>query len=292
MQRSAFLVSALSFAALPQIARAQPALKGLLEPAIAEIPGIVGIYARTMADGPPLIAYNANRSFPSASTIKMLIMLTAFRHAERNPRVMQERITYRSEELIGGSDFLAGQPDGTSFTVHELIIPMIQQSDNTASNLLITHFGFAAINAATRSAGLYNTGLRRHFMDFAAIGHHMDNRTTPADMARLLYEIERGAREEIRTVASPISCRRMIDIMLGQTDRDTIPAGVPHGVPVANKTGELSYSRSDVAIVEPFGDSPYVLAVYTSRLDAPGEAYSGIARISHLIYGRVAGTDL
>ncbi len=120
----------------------------------------------------------------------------------------------------------------------------------------------------------------------------MDNRTTPADMAHLLFELERGTREEIATVASPKSCRRMIDIMLGQTDRDTIPRGVPRGTPVANKTGELSRSRSDVAIVDPFGDSPYVLAVYTSGLDAPGEAYDGIAQISRLVYGRVAGTDL
>ena len=277
---------------MPRFAQARPALHDRLARAIAQIPGTVGIYARTMAEGPPLVAYNANLSFPSASTIKMLIMLTAFRHAERNPRLMRQVIAYNSEQLIGGSDFMSHQADGARFTVHELIVPMIQQSDNTASNLLITHFGFAAINEATRAAGLYNTNLRRHFMDFAAIGHHMDNRTTPADMARLLYEIERGTREGIRTVASPMSCRRMIDIMLGQTDKDTIPAGVPSGVAVANKTGELSNSRSDVAIVDPFGDSPFVLTVYTSGLDSPNEAYGGIARISSAIYGRVAGTDL
>jgi beta-lactamase class A len=84
----------------------------------------------------------------------------------------------------------------------------------------------------------------------------------------------------------------MIDVMLGQTDRDTIPRGVPSGVPVANKTGELSRSRSDVAIVDPYGNSPYVLAVYTNGLDGPGEAYDGIAQISKIVYGRIAGTDL
>ena len=292
MKRSLFLGGLLSAAALPHFARAQTTLEELLRPAIASIPGTVGIYARTMADGPPLVAYYAARSFPSASTIKMLIMLTAFKAAEHDPGVMHERITYRSEELIGGSDFLATQPDGAQFTVHELIVPMIQVSDNTASNLLITHFGFDAINAAIRHAGLRNTHLRRHFMDFAAIGMHMDNRTTPADMAHLLFELERGVREGFSTVAGPISCRQMIGIMLGQTDRDTIPAGLPAHVAVANKTGELSRSRSDVAIVDPYGDSPYVLAVYTNGLDGPAEAYSGIANISRVIYGRVAGTDL
>jgi beta-lactamase class A len=84
----------------------------------------------------------------------------------------------------------------------------------------------------------------------------------------------------------------MIDIMLGQTDRDTIPRGVPQGVPVANKTGELSRSRSDVAIVDPYGNSPYVIAVYTNGLGGPAQAYDGIAQISKIVYGQVAGSDL
>ncbi len=292
MKRSAFFLGSLASCALPLVARSQEPLDALLRPAIERIPGSVGIYAHTMAFGAPLASYNARVSFPSASTIKMLIMLTAFKAAERNPAVMREHITFHASDLIGGSDFMANASGGERFTVAELIVPMIQLSDNTASNLLITHFGFDRINAVTRHAGLHDTHLKRHFLDTSAILHHMDNRTTPADMAHLLFELERSVREEIPTVASPESSRRMIGIMLGQTDRDTIPRGVPHGTPVANKTGELSRSRSDVAIVDPYGDSPYVIAVYTSGLDSPGEAYDGIAEISRIVYGRVAGTDL
>jgi beta-lactamase class A len=292
MKRSAFLYGSLAALSLPLTARAQLPIDEAIRPAVRSIPGSVGAYARTMAYGPPLLSYNANVSFPSASTIKMLIMLTAFKAAEHDPSVMREHITFRSEDLIGGSEFLQYARNGQRFTVAELIVPMIQLSDNTASNLLITHFGFARINAATRAAGLRHTQLKRHFLDTAAIIKHMDNRTTPADMAHLLFQLERGVREAIPTVASPLSCRRMIDIMLGQTDHDTIPRGVPHGVPVANKTGELSRSRSDVAIVDPYGDSPYVIAVYTNGLDGPAQAYDGIAQISSIVYHRVAGTNL
>jgi beta-lactamase class A len=291
VKRSAFLSGSLALAA-GSVARAQGSLEDALAPIIAGIPGSVGLHAHTMAFGPPVAAYNDTVSFPSASTIKVPIMLTAFKAAEHDPGVMRERIVFHSDELIGGSDFLQNASDGQAFTVAELMRPMIQQSDNTASNLLITHFGFAQINAVIRDAGMKNTQLKRHFLDFAAIGHHMDNRTTPEDMGHLLFEIEHAVREEIRTVASPESCRRMIGIMLGQTDRDTIPRGLPSGVAVANKTGELSRSRSDVAIVDPYGNSPYVLAVYTNGLDSPQEAYDGIARISRVIYGRIANTYL
>ncbi|MFN2448811.1 MAG: serine hydrolase [Candidatus Baltobacteraceae bacterium] len=291
MRRSHFIGGILAAAALPLPARAQT-LESLLEPAIASIPGNVGVCARTMTNGRALYAYNAHVSFPSASTIKMLIMLTAFHMAERDPAAMSARIAYSTSDLIGGSEFMSRQGDGSVFTVRELIVPMIQVSDNTASNLLITHFGFELINAVIRRAGLTQTHLKRHFLDTSAVLNHMDNRTTPADMALLLHEIERAVREGLSTVATPSSCRKMIRIMLGQTDRDTIPRLLPRGTAVANKTGELSRSRSDVAIVDPFGDSPYVLAVYTNGLDSPGAAYDGIARISRIIYRTVAASDL
>jgi len=274
VKRSGFIAAGAAAACWPRPAAAQ-SFDSLLHEAIGRIPATVGVYAHTMADGPPLVAYNAGVSFPSASTIKMLIMLTAFRQAEGDASVM------RREVLGSGGRTLNG-----------LILPMIQVSDNAAANLLITHFGFDAINATARHVGMRHTALRRHFLDTAAILRHHDNRTTPQDMAHLLFEIERGTREGIRTVASPATCRSMIQVMLGQTDRDKIPAGVPRGVPVANKTGELTGTRADVAIVDPFGLSPYVLAVYTEELhDWSGGAY-GIANISRLVYNRLAGTML
>jgi beta-lactamase class A len=291
VKRVAFVAGVGAAALWPRRASAQ-SFDDLLRAAIDRIPATVGVYARSMAPGAPIAAYNAALSFPSASTIKVLIMLTAFRQAESDPSVMHQIITFSSSDYIGGSDFMAHASNGERFTVHELIVPMIQVSDNTAANILMTHFGFAAINATAQHAGMKHTALRRHFLDTPAILKHNDNRTTPQDMANLLYQIERGTREGIRTVASPESCRAMIQIMLGQTDRDKIPAGVPHGIAVANKTGELTGTRADIAIVDPFGNSPYVLAVYTMNLnDWNGGAY-GIANISRIVYNHIAGSML
>lgn len=290
MKRARFCGGLLAAAALP--GSASGAELSPVQATIEKIPGIVGVFARTMAGGAPLFSYNADLDFPSASTIKLVIMLAAFDAAARYPGAMSQRIRYRAGERIGGSDFLAGQRDGSYFTVAQLLEPMIQVSDNTASNLLITHFGFDEINRVARHAGMRQTHLRRHFLDAAAIVHHHDNRTTPRDMAHLLFQIERGAREGLPTVASPSACRRMIRILLGQTDRDKIPAGLPRAVACANKTGEVDGVRNDVAIVEPFGDSPYVLSVFTKQLNDYARGSRGIAHISRQIYGAVAGSQL
>ena len=290
MDRRSFALSSLAAILWPRIVRAQN-VDERLRFSIARIPGAVGISLRTMSPGPPLYSYNARESFPAASTIKMLIMLTAFHAEEHRPGTLQERVVIHGSDLVGGSPFLASAGAGRTYRVGQLLAPMIQLSDNSASNALISHFGFERINASAQRAGLRHTRLRRHFLDYSAIVLHHENVTTAADMASLLYEIERGSRESLTTVATPQSCTRMIKIMLGQTDRDKIPAGLPRGVPVANKTGEVDGVRNDVAIVDPFGDSPFVLTVLTKYVTNYGQAIRGINAISNAAYRSVVNTN-
>ena len=252
------------------------------------MPGRIGVYARTMASGPPIVAYDAFEYFPTASTIKVLIMTTAYAMAEVRPDTLAAQIVFHSNELIGGSDFMTQARDGQRFTVRELIVPMIQLSDNTAANLLVGYLGITNINAVGRRAGMDRTHLARKFMDFAAIAHHNDNISTPADMARLLYLIEHGAREGVPTIVSPQHCRDMVGIMLGQTDRDGIPAALPSGTHVANKTGELEGTRNDIAIVEPYGDSPFILAIMTADAYDLSADYAAIHAITRATYAVAA----
>jgi beta-lactamase class A len=289
VNRRAFLAVSSAFAALPRFALASSFEH--VESIAHEVPGVVGAYCRTLADEPPVFAFNDGVVFPTASTIKTLIMTTAYVEEERNPGTLAHRITTHRSDLIGGSDFMATQPDGARLSVHQLIVPMITLSDNTASNYLISYFGMPKINAVGASLGMTRTHLERHFLDFAAMVHHNDNTTTPDDMSKLLFAIASGAREGTATVCSPEHCKSMIHIMLGQTDRDKIPAGLPPGVPVAHKTGELDGSRSDIAIVEPFGDSPYILILYSKWLTEYAPVYDAFHRIARLSYQMVNKTD-
>jgi beta-lactamase class A len=232
--------------------------------AIDAIQGQVGVYARTMGNGPPVFAYNSDATLDTPVAI-------------------------HGPDLAVGTDVFVDAIPGSRYPLITLIKAMIRQSDNAASNALITYFGFSEINAVAQSAGMESTHLRRHFLDYAAIVAHNENTTTPHDIGTLLYRIERGSREGIRTVASPADCRHMIDIMLGQEDRTKIPAGLPPGIPIANKTGEITGVRNDGAIVDPFGDSPYVLVVLTNNLADEGDGTAGIRRIATRINQLIAG---
>ncbi len=293
MKRSGFIgtaMAAAAVAALPKGARGQE-LEQQIQDVLAQGDGTFGVFARTMATGPALYAINAYERFPCASTIKVLVMTTAFYAQERAPGALRERIRFDRALLIGGSDYMQNVRDGERLSVADLIRPMILYSDNTAANMLMSHFGMELINAVGVAAGMLDTHLARLFIDVPWKVHDL-NVTTPYDMATLLYQIEYGAREGVPTIVQPQHCRRMIRLMLLQHDRDKIPAGLPSGTPVADKDGELDGTRNDVGIVEPFGDSPFVLSIFTKGVGDYAGCLRAIHRVARLTYDSVAGSDL
>lgn len=294
MRRAQFIGAALAASGatlVPWRGRAQ-SLENRVEDLVASADGTFGVFARTMAPGPALYAVNAYDSFPCASTIKVLVMTTAFYEEERKPGVLRERITFDRSALIGGSDVMQNVPDGRRMRVEDLIVPMILVSDNTAANMLIEHFGVDLINSVGVQAGMLGTHLARPFIDTPYPVAHELNVTTPYDMGTLLYQLEYGAREAVTTIVSPEHCRRMIGLMLRQQDRDKIPAGIPRGVPVADKDGEITGTRNDAGIVAPFGDSPFVLSIYTKGVTDYDGALTTIRRIARATYESIAGSDL
>jgi beta-lactamase class A len=275
-----FLASAASAILAPRVAYAG-SLEAAIKSAAAASTGVVGVYARRLGSS-DAFAYDAEERFPSASTIKLVIFTSLYQLADVRPGLLERKLTLHLEDFVGGSEVMDSYNPGDRVTVSKLARAMIQQSDNTASNVLITFLGFDRINRTAAVAGMERTQLRHHFMDYSAVVPN-HNVTTARDMATLLYQIEYGAREALPTVASPQSCRAMIDILLGQEDRDKIARGLPRGVPLANKTGEIDGVRNDVAIVDPYGDSPYVLAVLTKDLADFSEGNIAIRRIARAV---------
>ncbi len=284
MKRYAFLAgTAAAFAGTPRFAHAS-VLQSRIERLASASSGVVGVYARRMDHSVP-IAYNANVIFPSASVIKLAIFVSLFQYAEASPGVFAQTIRLQVADFVPGSEILDRYNPGSTISIDRLARAMIQESDNTASNVLIDFLGFERIMRTVHRAGLHHTQLKRHFQDRNAIAHHSENLTTAHDMGLLLYNIERGAHEALHTVASPKSCRRMIDILLRQEDHDKIARGLPKGMPLANKTGEIDGVRNDIGIVDPYGDSPYVISVLTKELADFSLGNIAIRNIAKAVHG-------
>jgi beta-lactamase class A len=283
MQRLTFLAT-LAAAPLPRaVVRMVPPVD--VRPLVARFPGIVGVYARALSPDVPLVGVRAAEPFAAASVVKLAIMLTVYQAYDAGTAAPTDRVKLRDPDIIGGSPVLSEAQPGEVHTLRTLVEAMIRESDNTAANTLITAFGFATINATILGAGMTGTHLQRHFADVVPAWRHNLNVTTPRDIGTLLFALLRGAHEAVDTVARSASCRAMIDVLLGQEYRDMIPAGIRRGVRIANKTGELDGVRNDAAIVDPFGDTPYVLVVLSRDDDGDAGVRTAIAEIAHRVDG-------
>ncbi len=281
LDRPAFLAGLASLLAAHPVRAQAPAAQRAVERIANAVPGRVAVFARRVTQPEETVALNADELFPAASIIKLAIMLTAYREIERGRVSLATQVAFRPGDVVGGSESFGSAQAGEAAPLGSLVRAMIRQSDNSAANALVDRFGFATINRVAAQAGLRRTRLRRYFMYFSKA---RENVTTARDVGTLLLEIERGARGEGGSLASARSCRAMIDTLLGQEDREKIAPGLPRGVPLANKTGELPGARHDAGIVDPYGPRPYVLVVLEKDLDDQALGVAGISRISRTVY--------
>jgi len=100
------------------------------------------------------------------------------------------------------------------------------------------------------------------------IDQALDNTGSPASMLELLAMIAEDR------CAAPASCRLMEQILLRQEWRERIPAGLPAGLHVANKTGSVAGTINDAAIVRRADGSALVIVVFTRGLDQAAEAHA------------------
>jgi len=118
------------------------------------------------------------------------------------------------------------------------------------------------------------------YEDSFVVDQALDNQCSPRDMAELLATIAQGH------CASTPSCRLMVEVMSRQEWREKIPAGLPDGLLVANKTGGVSGTSNDAAIVYTPNGAPLVMVVFWKGLtrDAIGRADAAIAAIARVVY--------
>jgi beta-lactamase class A len=242
-------------------------------------------------DGTPTFARDADVVHYAASTMKLPVLVAAYRRAERGEVDLDERVAVhnRFASAADGSAFSLDQDDdqddetwaaiGTSSTLRRLARHAIVKSGNLATNLLLEQVGVAEVAQVLSDAGCSSrTTVRRGIEDGTAREAGLDNLVTAGDLARVMAGVAN------RTLARPDTCAAVEDVLARQEHRDKIPAGLPEGTYVANKTGWVDGVAHDVALVRPEGAAAYVLAVCTT-LDVPEQTANDlIAAISRRVW--------
>ncbi|MCI0339206.1 MAG: class A beta-lactamase-related serine hydrolase [Acidobacteria bacterium] len=85
------------------------------------------------------------------------------------------------------------------------------------------------------------------------------------------------------------SCEKIVEILSIQHFNDGIPAGLPQGVRIAHKTGDITKHNHDAGIVYLPGRKPFVIVVLTKGIAEQRRSNKLIADISRTVYNVLTG---
>ena len=158
---------------------------------------------------------------------------------------------------------------------------MITVSDNDAANTLTGYLGggdaaagMNVVNEYCSVNGYSNTHMGRLLLHSNELD---DNYTSPADCGHILRKVYDGWKSGDPKAAA------QFDLLAAQERRNKIPAQMPAGVSVANKTGELADVENDAGIIYNT-QNDLILVFMSEQLSEAGSAQSTIAALSRQIY--------
>jgi beta-lactamase class A len=242
--------------------RTDAALTARLDSLIHGFRGDVGIYVRHLPTG-ATVAINADTVFPTASMIKVPILLTLYEQVQQGRLSLDARVpypdtlTYRYTEA---TDVVGYMVAGDTLPVRELAFLMLTISDNHASLWLQALVG----GGAAVNEWLDGHGFRQTRVNSRTPGREQARsvygwgQTTPREIAEALVMIRQG-----RAVSQRAS-EDMYRMLTNSYWKGEALSQIPPTVQAASKQGFVDRSRSEVLLVNaPTGD--YVLAVITKN---------------------------
>ncbi|AHG91757.1 putative beta-lactamase precursor [Gemmatirosa kalamazoonensis] len=208
--------------------------------------GILGYTVWNLDTGERL-ERRGDETFPTASLIKVSILVTVFDLVEKKMLSLDDPLTVLKIDQVPGSGTLQFMHPGIEISVRDAAWLMTTISDNTATNLLLDRIVIRRTWDKMESLGLMHTKVHsKSFIRAASVA--MDSSvkyglgvTTPNEMAKLFALLADGK------AVSPAADSTMLDFLAHNQDETKLVRWVD-GVRVAHKTGDVDQSRADCAL--------------------------------------------
>ena len=188
-----------------------------------------------------------DETFPTASLIKVPILVTVYDLVEQKKLSLDDPLTLLAIDKVPGSGNLQFMHDGAYLTVHDAAWLMTTTSDNTATNLLLDRIVIRRVWEKMEKLGLPHTKVHsKVYLRMASVA--MDSSvkyglgvTTPNEMARLFALLAEGK------AVSPNADSTMLDILAHNETYDKLQRYI-EGLDVPHKTGETDQVRTECAL--------------------------------------------
>jgi N-acyl-D-amino-acid deacylase len=280
----------------------EPDLRRALEKGISATPGEVAVVVLDLASG-DRIAMGDDVVMHAASTMKVPVLVELYRQVAEGRFALEDEVEIRTgfTSIADGSAYqLLVEDDtekdlyrlaGRSVSRAELARRMIVRSSNLATNLLMDHVDPVAVRRTMAGLGAAEMVVLRGVQDIPAFDRGMNNTTTARALAAVLEAVARCEEGHVAPALQPLrpaDCRRIMDVLAAQELTTGIPAGVPAGVRIANKTGSITAINHDAGVVYPPGRAPYLLVVMTRGIQDRATSSAVIRDLSAVVWRHLA----
>ena len=227
-----------------------------------EFDGDVSIYIKHKTQNLE-IGFNENKKMPTASLIKIPIMIKIFDKIKKGELSLDSTVVYY-QDSIGykwkGEDALSSFKDGETITIKKLLTHMITFSDNHASLWLQKLAG----GGETINNWLSENNFKNTRVNSRTKGREKDKekfgwgQTTAKEMVNLITMIR-----ESKVVSKSYSDKMYRHLTRIYWDEEAL-SQIPANFQVASKQGAINRSRSEVVLVNaPKGD--YAFCIITDN---------------------------
>ena len=225
---------------------------------LKDFKGDVGVYVKNLKTN-KIVAINADTIFPTASIVKIPILIGIMDKIENKTFDYHQKLVYRDSLAYSDFDVTANLKDTAKIEMAKVIMLMLTTSDNTASlwlqklagggariNEILDSAGFKATRVNSRTAGRENNRTQYGW-----------GQTTPYEMATLMEKIYKGK------IINDSASKKMIRLLGRNYWDEQAISKIPSDVFVASKNGCVDASRSEVLLI--MAKQPYIFSIFTKN---------------------------
>ena len=243
--------------------------------------GTYGFFFEDLKSG-YVYGYNENVSMTAAGCMKLPIAVSLIKAVEDGKVDFLDKIKIQSEDKVYGTGIIH-EFNEREYTVFELLVIMLIQSDNTAANKIIDILGMEKINQDILEMGLKNTKLNRKTTDERDNHTDIENLTSAYDLNLIWKHLYNG------TFLNKDNGQMLIDILRRQQIKNKLALYLCDDLKyeISSKTGDKYGVENDTEFIQlPKGD--FAFTVLSSGL--PNSVYGTVtlAKCGKMMWDEIA----
>lgn len=206
--------------------------------------GTYGFFFEDLESG-YVYGYNEDVQMVAAGCMKLPIAISLIKDVEKGNISFMDKIRIEGADKVYGTGIIH-EFNARDYTVFELLVAMLIQSDNTAANKIIDIIGIDKINQDIREMGLKNTVLNRKTTDERKGKSDIENLTSARDLSKMWKHLYEGS------YLSKENSTMLIDILRRQQIKNKLALYIPDDLKyeISSKTGDKTGVENDTELIQ------------------------------------------